>query len=155
MGIKGRGGFDLDENWQDGVSTHLGMMVNGYPNMYFIYGPQAPTSFTNGPPFLEMQGEWIRDVICKQREEKLAIVEASKEAEKAWAKGVKDMANMTLAVHTNSWYMGANVPGKKREFLLYLGGLPEWKRACANALDGWNDFEINHGREQAAGGAKM
>ncbi len=66
---------------------------------------KAPTSFTNGPPFLEMQGEWIRDVICKQRDEKLATVEPKREAEKAWAKGVADLANMTLAVHTNSWYM--------------------------------------------------
>lgn len=155
MGIKGRGGVDLDDAWSEGVSTHLGMMVNGYPNMYFIYGPQAPTSFTNGPPFLEMQGEWIRDVICKQRDEKLATIEAKKEAENAWAQGVKDLADMTLAVNTNSWYMGANVPGKRREFLLYLGGLPEWKKACAKALDGWSDFEINHGRQQAAGSARM
>lgn len=167
MGIKGRGGIDLDEKWEEGVVTHLGMMANGYPNMYFIYGPQgtqrrlflldiatnylklAPTSFTNGPPFLEMQGEWIADVLVKQREEKLTTVEAKKEAEEAWAKGVRDLANMTLAVETNSWYMGANVPGKRREFLLYLGGLPEWKKACKNALDGWNDFELDQGRQQA------
>ena len=96
-----------------------------------------------------MQGEWIADVLCKQRDEKLATVEAKREAAEAWAKGVRDLANMTLAVETNSWYMGANVPGKKREFLLYLGGLPEWQKACQKALDGWNDFEIDHGSQQA------
>lgn len=89
-----------------------------------------------------MQGEWITDVISKQREDKLATVEAKKEAETAWTKGVRDLANMTLAVHTSSWYMGANIPGKKREFLLYLGGLPEWHKACEKALDGWSDFDV-------------
>lgn len=147
MGIKGRDGLELDRYWDDGIKTHLGMMVSKFPNLYMIYGPQAPTSFTNGPPFLEMQGEWIRDVICKQREQKIPVLEAKKDAETAWAKGVSDLANGTLAVHTNSWYMGGNVPGKKREFLLYLGGLQEWNRACQNALNNWQDFEVTRGSE--------
>lgn len=137
MGIKGREGRDLDEKWEQGVSTHLGMMVscffndsslptdklqvNGFPNMYIVYGPQAPTSLTNGPPFLELQSEWIVNAINQQRDQRLDTVEAKQSEEDIWRKQVLDLADMTLAVHTNSWYMGANVPGKKREYLLYMG----------------------------------
>ncbi|WPG98762.1 Hypothetical protein R9X50_00155600 [Acrodontium crateriforme] len=142
MGIKGRDGLDLDEKWSKGVSTHLGMMVNGFPNMYIVYGPQAPTSFTNGPPFIELQCEWIRDVITRQERENIVTAEASKEAEAAWRDGVIKMANQTLLVETNSWYMGANVPGKQREFLLYVGGLPAWKNACEDALEDWRGFQV-------------
>lgn len=107
MGIKSRDGVDLDEKWRDGVFTNLGMIVNGYPNMFMVYGPQAPTSHTNGPPFIEMQCEYILAVLQKQMEEKLATVEASKEAEEAWREHCLDLASKTLAIHTNSWYMGA------------------------------------------------
>ena len=95
----------------------------------------APTSLTNGPPFLEMQSEWIVSALCKQREEGLATVEAKAEEEKAWRSKVLEMADMTMAVETNSWYMGANVPGKRREYLLYMGGLSNWHQACLDALE--------------------
>jgi len=72
-----------------------------------MYGPQAPTSLTNGPPFLELQGEWIVDVIEKQVKEGIATVEAKKEAEEAWRAHCLDLADKTLLVRTNSWYMGA------------------------------------------------
>lgn len=107
MGIKGHGGIDLDQKWEHGVATNLGMTVNGYPNFMMIYGPQAPTSLTNGPPFIELQCEWILSVLQKQRDEKIATVEASKEAEEKWRAHVLDLASKTLAIHTNSWYMGA------------------------------------------------
>ena len=70
-----------------------------------IYGPQAPTSLTNGPPFLEMQCEWIQQVLNQQRDQGLAVVEAKQQEEDRWRKQVSDLANMTLAIHTNSWYV--------------------------------------------------
>lgn len=70
---------------------------------FIIYGPQAPTSFTNGPPFLELQVEWIVKALNQQREQGLDAVEANQEEENKWCKQVSDLANMTLAVHTNSW----------------------------------------------------
>lgn len=110
--------------------------------MYIIYGPQAPTSLTNGPPFLEMQCEWIAQVLNQQRDEGLEAVEANQDEEDKRRKQVLDLANMTLAIHTNSWYMGANIPGKKGEYLLYMGGLPTWKRSCDEAVEGWKGFDI-------------
>ena len=124
MGIMSRDGVDLDEVWKDGVATNLGMIKNGFPNFFMVYGPQgesttkpsiecnvdlrqAPTSLTNGPPFIELQCEWILDVLYKQCEEKLATVEAKKEAEEAWREHCLDLASKTLAIYTNSWYMGA------------------------------------------------
>ena len=109
--------------------------------LHQVYGPQAPTYLTNGPPFIELQCEWILDVLLKQRGENLATVEPTKSAEDAWRKQTLDLANMTLAVQTNSWWMGANIPGKKKEYLLYMGGIPMWHASCVKALDGWKDFE--------------
>ncbi|KAF2168746.1 hypothetical protein M409DRAFT_65164 [Zasmidium cellare ATCC 36951] len=143
MGITGRDGLALDDKWQSGVSTHLGMMVNGFPNLYIIYGPQAPTSLANGPPFLELQVEWIVEALKKQRDEKLDSVEAKQSEEDKWKQQTADLANMTLAIETNSWYMGANVPGKKREFLIYMGGVPTWHSAAVDALEGWKGFETS------------
>ena len=80
-------------------------MSNGFPNMFMLYGPQAPTSLTNGPPFLELQCEWVRDVLVRMRNENKSSIDAKKEKEDAWRKQVLDLANMTLAIHTNSWYM--------------------------------------------------
>ena len=125
MGIYGSNGKDLDEYWQDGIATNLGMIVNEYPNMFMVYGPQgvcrydapadkrvtdnreAPTSLTNGPPFIEMQCEWILAVMQKQVKEGHATVEAKKEAQDLWREHCLDLASKTLAIHTNSWYMGA------------------------------------------------
>lgn len=117
------------------------MMVNGFPNFYMIYSPQSPTSLSNGPPFLELQVEWILNVLRKQREERLDAVEAKQSEEDKWRQQTLDLANATLAVETNSWYMGANVPGKRREFLIYMGGVPTWHKACIDALEDWKGFD--------------
>ena len=107
MGIKGKDGIDLDDKWKDGVATNLGMIVNGYPNFFMVYGPQAPTSLTNGPPFIELQCEWILSVIQKQLQENVVTIEASKVAEEAWREHCLDLASKTLLIQTSSWYMGA------------------------------------------------
>lgn len=77
-----------------------------------VYGPQAPTSLTNGPPFIEMQCEWILSVLQKQCEEKIATVEAKKEAQDAWRQHCLDLASKTLAIHTDSWYMVSSAERK-------------------------------------------
>lgn len=88
-----------------------------------------------------MQCEWILDVLLKQRGENIQAVCATESAEEAWRKHTLDIASKTLAIETNSWYMGANVPGKRREMLLYMGGIPMWHKACLESLEGWKDFE--------------
>ena len=97
---------------------------------------------TNGPPFIELQCEWILDTILKQQADNLVAVEAKKQAEDAWRKQTLDIASKTLSIETNSWYMGANVPGKKREYLLYMGGIPAWHKACEEALENWSGFDL-------------
>lgn len=141
MGIKGRDNLDLGDKWKDGVVTHLGMMANGFPNMYMVYGPQAPTSLTNGPPFIELQCEWILDVLNKQREQGLRILEAKQDEEQKWRENVLSIASRTLANETDSWWNGANVKGKRKEFLLYMGGIPNWHEACKEAIKDWQGFE--------------
>lgn len=150
MGIKGRDGIDLDEKWESGVVTHLGMVVDSFPNFAMIYGPQAPTSLTNGPPFIEMQCEWVLDVLLKQQAEGIEAVSPKKASAEAWRQHALDIADTTLLVETNSWYMGANVEGKKREMLIYIGGIPAWHKACINALEDWKDFETTpaHGQKK-------
>lgn len=90
-----------------------------------------------------MQSEWILSVLEKQCKEGIATVEAKKEAQDAWREHCLDLASKTLAIHTDSWYMGANIPGKKREFMIYMGGIPAWHEACKDALDGWKGFEVH------------
>lgn len=141
MGIKGRDNLDLGDKWKDGVVTHLGMMANGFPNMYMVYGPQAPTSLTNGPPFIELQCEWILDVLTKQREQGLHTLEAKQDEEQKWRENVLSIASKTLANETDSWWNGANVKGKRKEFLLYMGGMPNWHEACKEAIKDWQGFE--------------
>lgn len=169
MGIKGRGGIDLDQKWEDGVVTHLGMSVGDFPNFWMVYGPQgksssrrlphirasltlsAPTSLTNGPTFIEMQCELVLDALTKQRQQNIQAVCAKPSAEEAWRKHVLSVADQTLLIQTDSWYMGANVPGKRREMLIYVGGIPRWHKACRASLEGWKDFET----KQSGGTARL
>jgi len=80
--------------------------------------------------------------LTRQRNETIETIEASPEAEQAWREHVLGLAERTLLVKTNSWYMGANIPGKRREYLIYLGGLPLYKQKMAEALEGWQGFTI-------------
>lgn len=86
------------------MATLLGLMTNGFPNMFMLYGPQAPTSFSNGPPFLELECEWVRDVLVRLRDEHKTTIDAKKDKEDEWRQTVLKIAESTLAIHTNSWY---------------------------------------------------
>lgn len=102
----------------------------------------APTSLTNGPPFIEIQGEYIIQLLTRQRDEKIETIESSQEAEQAWREHVLALAERTLMIKTSSWYMGANVPGKRREYLIYLGGLPLYKQKMQEAVDNWQGYSV-------------
>jgi hypothetical protein len=93
---------------------------------------------------LEIQGNYILQLLKRQRHENIETIEASPEAEQAWREHVLGLAERTLLVKTNSWYMGANIPGKRREYLIYLGGLPLYKQKMAEALEDWQGFTIQH-----------
>lgn len=134
LGIKDVNGVDLEQRWREGVTSFLGMMVHGCPNMFFPYGVQAPTPFTNGPVFIEGQADFIRDIIKRVDAEGIRVLDAKKSVEQAWVAQIHAIGNMTLLSQADSWYMGANIPGKKKEVLYFLGGLPMYRVACADAV---------------------
>ncbi|KAJ5668659.1 hypothetical protein N7462_009729 [Penicillium macrosclerotiorum] len=136
----------LSEKWKDGVLTHLGMMVPGAPNLFMVYGPQAPTSLANGPPFIEMQVDWICKVIRKMQKEGLESIEPTQKAAEAWRDQVHAVSQHTLYPKTDSWYMGSNIPGKRREPLIYLGGIQSWWKSCTDALEMWDGFHTSSSR---------
>ncbi|KAH0280863.1 FAD/NAD(P)-binding domain-containing protein, partial [Aureobasidium melanogenum] len=141
MNVQGRGGTPLRDFWRDGVKTNFGMCVPSIPNMFFTYGPQAPTALCNGPSCAELQGDWIVDVLEHVRKNNYHSIDASEQASKVWAEGVAAIANMSLLPTTRSWYMGDNIPGKRRECLIYLGGVPTYYKllneCAANNYEGF------------------
>jgi len=112
------------------------------PNLFLVYSPQAPTSLSNGPPIIELQIDWIGAAIKKMREEGVKYIDARSEAAVEWREAIQKMNALTLYPETDSWYMGANVPGKPREQLIYLGGVDTYARVTSDALDGWKGFDV-------------
>lgn len=143
MGLKDVNGKDLGDKWKEGTFSYLGMTCAGFPNMFFLYGAQGPTAFSNGPTCVEVQGAWIVDAITKMRKENLKSVEATEEAEKKWHDLVKELNDATLFPLANSWYMGANIPGKPREQLNFTGGFPRYEEEIQRSLDNnWEGFNV-------------
>ncbi|KAN0089643.1 cyclopentanone monooxygenase [Hyaloscypha variabilis] len=142
MNIRGRDGLTFQQRWKDGVFTHLGLCSSGCPNLFMIYGPQAPTAFTNGPVFIESQVDILVDLIKKLRSEGIKSIEGKRSAEEQWKQAIQDANDQTLMPLTDSWYMGANIPGKKREQLNYLGGIANYERECRTALETLEGFNV-------------
>ncbi|KUI63458.1 Baeyer-Villiger monooxygenase [Cytospora mali] len=141
--IKGPSGESLAEHWKHGTFTYLGMAVAGLPNLFFTYGPQGPTALCNGPTCAQMQGDWIVAVMDRMRENGEKKVVADKESEDKWRQNILNLANATLLPGTKSWYMGDNIPGKPREPLLYLGGVPNYyKTLNETASNGYPGFSF-------------
>lgn len=139
MGLKDINGVDINEKWAEGTKTYLGMTLSGHPNHFFLYGAQGPTAFSNGPSCVELQGEWIVDAIAKLRKENIKYLDATKEGENKWFDYIKEINDKTLFPHTNSWYMGANIPGKVREQLNWPGGFPLYEEKTREVLN--NGFQ--------------
>ncbi|KAJ4214458.1 hypothetical protein NW759_010474 [Fusarium solani] len=169
MNIKGTDGLTFAERWKDGVFTHLGLCSSGCPNLFMIYGPQgkfhqgrattaadnelAPTAFTNGPVFIESQVEVVVDLLQKLDKEGVKSIEAKREAEEQWKQAIQDANDRTLLPLTDSWYMGANIPGKKREQLNYLGGIKNYISECRTALRNLDGFTVIHGATEQPNGS--
>lgn len=132
-------GETLQDKWKKGTWTNLGLSTAGYPNMYFLYGPHAPTAFSNGPTCIEIQGDWIVKLITYMKAHNKVIVVATKEAEENWRKKVVDIWNSTLLCKAESWYNGANIPGKPVEPLNYAGGIPSYITALETCAQ--NNYE--------------
>ena len=129
MDIRGRGGQSLKQKWAEGPRTYLGLETSGFPNLFTITGPGSPSVLTNMLPSIEQHVDFISDCIGYMRQRQLRVIEASPEAEQEWSAHVNEVADMTLYPSCNSWYLGANVPGKPRVFLPLLG-FPEYVAKC-------------------------
>jgi cyclohexanone monooxygenase len=130
MQITGTGGTTLAEKWSAGPRTYLGVATAGFPNLFMVTGPGSPSVLSNMVTSIEQHVDWITDHIRYLEERGLSCSEASPEAEDAWVQHVNDAADTTLFPQANSWYLGANVPGKPRVFMPYVGGVGAYREKC-------------------------
>ncbi len=141
--IRGRNGLALKKKWAEGPRTYLGLMMAGFPNLFTVTGPGSPSVLSNMLPSIEHHVDWIMNCIVSLKARRASTIEATEQAENAWVAHVNEVAGMTLYPRANSWYMGANVPGKPRVFLPYVGGVPEYRRKCAEvAANGYEGFRL-------------
>ncbi len=127
--LRGRAGLPLADKWAAGPRTYLGLATAGFPNLFMITGPGSPSVLSNMVPSIEQHASWIARCIGHLREHGLGAIEATPEAEDAWVEHVNEVAGGTLFPTCNSWYLGANVPGKPRVFMPYLG-FPAYVQKC-------------------------
>ncbi len=133
--IEGRNGVTLKEKWVHGPVTYLGLMTHDFPNLFMVTGPGSPSVLCNMVVAIEQHVEWITDCLESQRAQGFDRIEPTVTAEQGWGKHVNEFAGLTLMQQTNSWYMGANVPGKPRVFLPYPGGVGRYRTACNEVID--------------------
>ena len=141
--IRGRGGVELRQKWSGGPVSYLGIAVEGFPNLFTITGPGSPSVLTNVVAAIEQHVEWLANLIEHMDRQGLETAEADAAAEQAWVRHVYDLAAPTLMMNANSWYLGANVPGKPRVFMPYVGGLDTYRdQAESIAQDGYPGFHF-------------
>ena len=142
--IRGVGGRRLRDAWAAGPRSYLGLQVAGFPNLFTITGPGSPSVLSNMPVSIEQHVEWIADCIAYLRQRGVARIEATPEAEEAWVDHVRELAEHTLFMKASSWYLGANVPGKKRVFMPYVGGVAAYRQRCDDiARRGYPGFALS------------
>ena len=128
--LRGRNGQTLNQKWAEGPKTYLGLMSAGFPNLFIITGPGSPSVLSNMIVSIEQHVDWIADAIAFMRDRGLEAMEATREAEDKWVAHVNEVAQLTLYPQANSWYMGANIPGKPRIFMPYIGGVGAYRCIC-------------------------
>ncbi|KAK5173669.1 uncharacterized protein LTR77_002350 [Saxophila tyrrhenica] len=149
--VRNTEGNPIAAHWKDGVKTGMGISINGFPNMFFLYGPQAPTAFANGPSCTQHQAEWLVNFLVKARDDGIGRIECTKETEEDWRKRVRDAWDVTLFPKAKSWYQGTCSPGRDGlpsdvltvvEPLNWAGGMPAYldalEKSLENEYQGWN-----------------
>lgn len=149
--LRGRDGRTLKEHWARGTRTHLGLMSHGFPNLFILDGPQSPSAFFSPPLLVQYQGAWIGRVIEQMEAAGASTVEPAPAAQDGWRQLVADIAAASLIPRVDSQWMGANIPGKPRECLYFLGGYRAYVRCCEQALDPAGGEFLLDGAPQAVG----
>jgi cation diffusion facilitator CzcD-associated flavoprotein CzcO/acetyl esterase/lipase len=128
--IVGRDGLALKDKWSHGPSTYLGLMAHGFPNFFLIAGPQSPSVLSNMAVSIEQHVDFVADALTYLRAHGFDQIEPTALAEVGWMQHVDDAASITLFPQANSWYVGANIPGKPRTFMAYAAGVDFYRVAC-------------------------
>jgi len=128
--ISGRQGQTLNHKWAEGPKTYLGLMSAGFPNLFIVTGPGSPSVLSNMIVSIEQHVDWITDCVSFMRDRGFEAMEAKQNAEDNWVAHVNEVAYTTLYPQANSWYMGANIPGKPRIFMPYIGGVGPYRQIC-------------------------
>lgn len=160
IAICGSEGKRLKDKWAAGPRTYLGLMVAGFPNLFTITGPGSPSVLSNMAIAIEQHVDWIADCMAYLRTKRVATIEATAAAETGWVQHVNEVADRTLYPLANSWYLGANIPGKPRVFMPYIGGLPAYCQKCNDvAASGYDGFilkaDATAGSDSAVAGARV
>ena len=141
--IRVAGGPVLAREWEGGPRTYLGLMVAGFPNLFVVTGPGSPSVKTQMILAIEQHTDWIADCLAHLRVTGRTRIEASAPAQEEWVRHVNEVADATLYPLANSWYTGANIPGKPRVFMPYVGGFAGYKQKCdAVAAKGYDGFVL-------------
>ncbi len=149
--IRGRNGESLKDKWEAGPRTYLGLMTAGFPNMFLITGPGSPSVLSNMIVSIEQHVDWVADCIAHMNDRQLDCIEADRAEEDQWVLHVNEVAFKTLYPSANSWYMGANVPGKPLVFMPYIGGVGSYRQTCNEvAAQGYRGFHLAPPARQAA-----
>ena len=149
--IKGRKGIALRDKWNAGPKTYLGLMSASFPNLFMITGPGSPSVKSNMIMSIEQHVDLVTDTLLRMRSEGLSVVEPELDAENSWVEHVQEVANKTLFPRANSWYMGANIPGKPRLFMPYIGGVGVYREICEEIVaDNYRGFKFEKSRHSIA-----
>ena len=153
--VRGSGGRTLREHWMSGVRTHLGMMVHGFPNLFLLNGPQSPSAHFSPPVLAHYQSDLACRLLTVMTERAADWIEPTADAETQWCEHVNTVYAGTLIPRTNSWWMGANIPGKPRQALAYGGGFAQYRhRAESGFGDHLADYELGRSGEPGGSGAR-
>ena len=137
-------GRSLRQAWSDGPNTYLGLMVAGLPNLFMINGPGSPSVKANMIVTIEQHTDWIMDLIDHLAKNDLNRVEADEDAQSNWVEHAREVAEATLMPVADSWYVGSNIPGKKRVYMPYFGGFEKYWKLCDEiAADGYRGFKLS------------
>ena len=143
LNLQGEKGQLLKDEWTSGPRTYLGLMTVGFPNLFFITGPGSPSILTNVIVSIEQHVDWIARCIQHMNATQKSKIQAQASAQEVWVQKVNDLAKNTLFPASDSWYMGANVPGKPRVFLPFIGGLGTYTEICEQVIsDGYSGFDL-------------
>lgn len=135
--------FTLGDKWKNGCLTYLGLSSHGFPNFFWVYGPQSPGPFSIGPNCIEFQGDWLTDVLRDLRRDGITRIEATATAENDWREQILAGGDIGLFKFAKSWWFGANIPGKARECYNYMMGMPKYRETCKDVREsGYKGFDL-------------